>query len=384
MRRTLLIAAAAVLAAAAARRAEAQDLAELQARLARLRATEVFQDPAMILRAKRQAELNRPGAKPSAPGSVDSRPVAAIGWGRSGPVLVGLERREDAAVVAVAVDSALRALGMDSARTARLAVVEADRVTGRRLTDTDRAAVEGRELLRIGVPGGRANVAVSDREWRSWAAEVVLSRIGDELTPDALRVWTGPLSLSWTPVVSNRGLLVELAESEATPAARCLGGDGEACAAYLGIDTGADPLRHRFPPEDARRIGPAYAGGRDPLRARQCEAGVLVECYRALERYGPPSASTPRARESLLMYVAARYGAEAFQRILADTAAQIDVRVTRATGASPADLGAGWRAWILETARVTPVRAGVREIFSAAIALAMLVGLATRSGRWFA
>ncbi len=382
MPRTLVTVAALVLAAAAARSAEAQDLAELRARMARLQAQVPRLDAAAMERAKRRAELNRPGQKPASAGS-DRRPEAVIAWGRSGGLLVGLERPADAEAVAGLVDSSLRAIGLDSSFRARLVIAEMDRIRGHRLSDADARLVAGREIDHIALPGGQGNTTASDR-WRAWTASVALAKVGERITPSGLRPWTGPLSLQWDPAVASPLVIRELMVRESRLAPACLGGDGAACAAYLGIDTDGDPLRRRFPPADARHLAPGYAGGRDPLRARQCAAGAEDQCYVILERYGPPSASSDYARESLLMFVAERYGAAAFQRVLADTASQLGVRVVRATGTGPAELGVQWRSWVLATARVMPVRAGIREFGSALLSLALLLGLVTRGGRWFA
>lgn len=388
MRSACSIAAALVLAAAAAQRVEAQDAAAL-ARLRALRESLVTNEPALIGEMAARAKVvasSRASGKPAV--STDRRAPAVIGWGRSGSLLVGLDRQGDAEVVAALVDSALHATGFDGLLPARLAIIEGDRLRGHPLTADDQRRLDGYAIETIALPGGRSNAGVTDARWRSWAASIALGRLAERYTPETLRRWTGALPLQWDAAISNPTLIRELSgASSIAPsslAPRCLGGDGPACASYLGIDATSDPVHSRFPATDARRLAAGWVGGRDPLRARQCDGGSERACYEILSRYAPPSASSEYARASLLMFVLARHGPSAFRAVLADTASELGVRLARATGVEPTVLALAWRDWVLETSRIVPVHAGLREVGSAVLSLALLIGLATRGGRWFA
>jgi hypothetical protein len=164
----------------------------------------------------------------------------------------------------------------------------------------------------------------------------------------------------------------------------CLSGRAAGCRRYLGLDADAHPYEARFTPGEVRALVANYYGGYPGIVP--CRTGDDAACLRVIERFDfsgtgavPASGDT---RAGLLAAVAATHGSGAVQAALADRQGSVGERLARASGTSVDSLVLEWRAWALSGGRPRHVQAGPGDLAPALAAVALLLFLATRSGRW--
>lgn len=165
---------------------------------------------------------------------------------------------------------------------------------------------------------------------------------------------------------------------------QCLAGHAVGCRRYLGVDDDAHPYAARFTPAELRAMIAEYYGGYAGVT--DCRSGDDAACVQVLERFpfagigGVPAGGDTRA--GLLAAVSAMHGTDALHAALADTTGSIGERLAGASGVSLDSLVLEWRAWALSGGRPYHVRAGFGDLAAALVAVALLLILATRSGRW--
>jgi len=299
--------------------------------------------------------------------------------GSNGPILVVLRGSDDQATaeaVAALVGQSLREFQVFPESTlAPFALVD-DAVASRG------DVIDGRQALVFSRPGGTGSSMLWSASVVSILADAAVWVASEGLLRDSLaREW---LDRHLDPRVDsqmNSAVVEELAIGQWSVSRRCLGGDGAACALYLGIDS-ANDVAARFAISDIRTIllqrGAGTVAGDSPVR--RCVAGDDAAC---LAMYLPAIAPAGGgARHSLVHFVRDGYGVDAARILLTGTGEPLGRRVLRGTGRAPEEVAAAWREWILRTGRRVPVEAGFRWIAAALIATVAIAALATRSGRW--
>jgi len=164
----------------------------------------------------------------------------------------------------------------------------------------------------------------------------------------------------------------------------CLSGRPSGCRRFLGLDADAHPYAARFSPSEIRALLANYYGGYPGIVP--CRLGDDAACLNVIERYdfsgtgAIPAGGDTRA--GLLAAVAAMHGPRAVQSALADRQGSVGDRLARAAGISVDSLVLEWRAWALSGGRPRHVQAGLGDLVPAIAAVALLLFLASRSGRW--
>jgi hypothetical protein len=189
--------------------------------------------------------------------------------------------------------------------------------------------------------------------------------------------------IRWPDRMAERGGRELLAPAWSV-ADRCLAGEALGCRLYLGLDRDTHPYRARFTAAERRRMVEGYWGGHRGMV--ECRQGDDDACASVLEHApftgtaGNPSSGDTRA--GLLAAVAALHGPEVLRAALEDRTGSIGERLARATGISVDSLVLEWRAWALSGGSPYHVRAGIADVAAAALTVALLLYLATRSRPW--
>lgn len=284
--------------------------------------------------------------------------------------------------IAAAADSVLRALGyltddqiaqpilVTENLSDTAALLAGPRYQGRpRLsmdwrTPGDTSFDNGWRVLR---PLSRYMVGTLEEEWRVF------------LTGDFV-LW------AWDPADQVESVLNELASEGATATGReCLAGMIGSCRLWLGFDRDSVPYENRYRPEEL--VASVQFWNSRNAELAPCRQGDIPACLRMFHQVRAivplsPIPAPAATRASLLLVLRERRGAEAVQRVLADTTGSIGERLARAADLSVDSLTSEWRMWVLSRGRSDRVQAGAGELISALLFVGLLVALATRSGRW--
>jgi len=232
-----------------------------------------------------------------------------------------------------------------------------------------------------------------DVEWPNWGNSDL--DYGRKLTEPLLRVWQDQLhaswrkwlpwdlALEWTPLLN-----VSSVEDLTTPrwqiGARCLQRDASACRAWLGLDGGDEYVSRLYTSDERREWVRLYLPG-NPEQRRRCLDGSDAVCTLIASARSqnplPPIPASPSVRGALLRSMHATYGPGSLRALL-DTTGTLGQRIERATGQPLDSVVLNARAWILGLGQPERVRAGASELTATLLFAALLVALATRSGRW--
>ncbi len=190
--------------------------------------------------------------------------------------------------------------------------------------------------------------------------------------------------IGWTMERDGGAALDDLTRPAFAVGERCLAGVAGACRQWLGLDAADSAHARRYTMAEIRRYFATLDEAAPGLTGLPCIRGDDEVCLTYAERSGllSPIPSTDRARAAFVRAVAARHGPEAVRRALLDRRGTIGERFARATGVSEDSLALYWRAWMLGRGRTDRVRADAGTVAAAMGALIVLLGLATRSGRW--
>jgi hypothetical protein len=193
-----------------------------------------------------------------------------------------------------------------------------------------------------------------------------------------------PYGVHWDREADGETAIYHLTDSEYQVGRECLAGRLRSCRLWLGVDDDAQPYRARYKPEElVRAIRGRAMGGADGAACRDGEADACARVLEARPWWGLHRVPAPdHARASLVRALRELHGTEAVRGALADRAGSIGERLARSAGVSEDSLIADWRMWVLRRGRAERVSAGVGDVLTAMLFTALLVTLATRSGRW--
>jgi hypothetical protein len=225
------------------------------------------------------------------------------------------------------------------------------------------------------------------------------SRVIWAVASATLTSWTSTLDTTWRAWSTDprlgwsRDREGEWAQRALTGAADevgkgCLAADLRDCRRWLGLDADEHPYRTRYRGSDIRRrlAQNFYWGDRQSwwLDAERCRDGGDDACIRLAERFGSldPVPAPDIARSSLLQAVRALHGPDALRAALLKRTGSLGDRLAGASGIGVDSLVREWRNWTLSRGRVDRVRAGLGEMAMVILTVALMVFLATRSGRW--
>jgi len=288
---------------------------------------------------------------------------------------------EAAQRLAERADSLLRASGVVPASFTRGVVLVANETADTAVV-LARPALKSRRRIPVYIPAESVRLQRLDDWW---------------ILGPLLTAYTNTLDTAWAPWVRNAWGFVRwprerapewaarelLAPVYATGGA-CLSGSTAGCRRFLGLDGDEHPYAVRFTPSEVRHLLANYYGGYQGAAA--CRTGDDAACLQLIERYDftgtgavPASGDT---RAGLLAAVVALHGPRAAQAALMDVRGPVGERLARATGISEDSLMLEWRAWALSAGHQRHTQAGFTDLLPVVGAVALLLYLSTRSGRW--
>ncbi len=165
----------------------------------------------------------------------------------------------------------------------------------------------------------------------------------------------------------------------------CLDGDARACWTSLGLDLDAAPIDDWYTSEERRaRVAAFGSFARDRMATRTaCVEGRSTDaCDAFLEQwYRVPPIRDSKAREAMVWIALRAGGSGAWDRLRADPGATPADALRFASGLTTEELGARWRAWVLQGA--PPERALLDpHLLTCIMWIVAFAALATRSTRW--
>ncbi|HUF49859.1 MAG TPA: hypothetical protein VMN60_03440 [Longimicrobiales bacterium] len=224
--------------------------------------------------------------------------------------------------------------------------------------------------------------SVIQRADRMRVVRAVLGQPLRSLMPLRVQAWVGEGSFG-----AGRGpdrTYRELALGASRGAVQCRDGDIATCIGILGVDGDADWLRYYTAAQVRDVVRQRRVGGYSFTRCVELRQDTA--CVTALRGGGPGGMLTPApvsadARALLLEQALRRGGARSFERLIADSTADVRTALSAASGVRIEPLVEAWRAEVL-SARPSATAALGRSLLVTLFWIALLIKLATRSTRW--
>ena len=239
---------------------------------------------------------------------------------------------------------------------------------------------------------GLAPTRVVQADWSRWtdSSTAAGNPVGLAVTK-AYQETLDPLWRTWLPddlTVGWRSLQYEWAVRElSTPRYRvgseCLEGRAEGCRLLFALDVLEEPMSQYSHAERRQFVMERMLGSPDERTA--CGEGNDESCLRILvsSRHRlPDMPSSPWIRGAFARAMQETYGIEMVHRALADREGSPGERFARAAGTSVDAVALAGRHWILSRGRADRVTASSTELTSSLVFILIMIGLATRSGRW--
>ena len=220
-----------------------------------------------------------------------------------------------------------------------------------------------------------------------WMLAFPVTRAFRETLDSTWQNWLGyHFGVYWKRADDGEGAINELASPDFATGTECLAGRLRSCRLWLGVDNDVQPYRVRYKADElVRATRERHFGGPDGAACRNGEGDACARIIENGQTYGvilSPVPAPEHIRASLVRGVRELHGAGAVRQALADQNGSVGERLARAAGVSEDSLMAEWRRWVLSRGRTERVSAGVGDVLTALLFTALLVGLATRSGRW--
>ena len=242
------------------------------------------------------------------------------------------------------------------------------------------------ELGRIAVDGPVRRV--ESLTWRPapvlrvGVVAAIAGSLGADL-PDSLAHWAGSDVRDRSDAAPEVFREVTVTASASNRA--CLDGDARACWTSLGLDLDGAPIDDWYTPEERRaRVAAfgSFARDRMSLRNACVEERSTDACDVFLERwYRVPPIQDSKARSAMVWIALRAGGSGAWDRLRADPGATPADALRFASGLTTEELGARWRAWVLQGA--PPERALLDpHLLTSIMWIVAFAALATRSTRW--
>jgi len=214
------------------------------------------------------------------------------------------------------------------------------------------------------------------------AADVLAQSFRGTLDPEWRKWLPSDMGMGWNMRIEGAEAVRQLMAGETRVGALCLGGSAAGCRLWLGLDRGAMPyqaaeirklLTARWPGN--RGVASQCVGGSDDACETLVRDSLLIPPI-------PPVPAGAASRGSFLRAVRRLHGDGALRVALADTAGPVGDRLARASHVSEDSLVTEWRSWLLTGGGQPRVTADLRDAVPAALAAALLLLAAARTGRW--